>query len=63
MQTISDSMRSLLLTNKGMASVKTLADATGVNRFTLTDILTGKRNIVRNSTYDKLDYWLKQSKK
>lgn len=63
MQTVSDSMRSSLLTNKGMASIKELSDVTGVNRFTLTDILNGKRIIVRSSTYKKLERWLIESGK
>lgn len=51
-------MRFLLLQHRGMLSIKEMSDVSGVNRFTLTDILTGKRTIVRDTTFDKLNDWL-----
>ncbi|MCG0723864.1 helix-turn-helix domain-containing protein [Lactiplantibacillus plantarum] len=58
MKTISEKMRFLLLQHRGMLSIKEMSDVSGVNRFTLTDILTGKRTIVRDTTFDKLNDWL-----
>ena len=60
MQMIPERMRKLLLENRGMTSIKRMSSLTGVNRFTLTDVLNGKRDVVRDSTYQKLESWLKK---
>lgn len=60
MLTITNEMLTKLLQLKGMKSVTTLSQETGVNRFTLTDILNGERTIVRKDTFMKLNDWLLQ---
>lgn len=44
-------------------SVTKLSAETGVSRWTLADILTGKKNIVKKATFDKLNNWLQEEKK
>lgn len=58
MQTVSENMLLALLRHRGMLSIKEMSDKTGVNRFTLTDVLNGKRKIVQNATFNKLNDWL-----
>lgn len=57
---ISSEMLNKILQHKGMKSITTLSQESGVNRFTLTDILNGKRTIVRKNTFMKLNNWLLQ---
>lgn len=47
-----------LLRCKGMMTITELSKETEVNRFTLHDILIGKRKIVQKNTYSKLVTWL-----
>ncbi|MCS8587449.1 helix-turn-helix domain-containing protein [Leuconostoc citreum] len=44
-------------------SVTKLSAQTGISRWTLADILTGKKNIVKKATFDKLNNWLQEEKK
>lgn len=55
---VSDGVLTALLRNKGMRSIQDLSEETGINRFTLKDVLTGKRTIVQRGTYAKLTNWL-----
>jgi DNA-binding Xre family transcriptional regulator len=55
---ISDNFLNSLLRSKGMLTITQLSEATGINRFTLHDVLTGKRKIVQKGTYTKLVDWL-----
>jgi lambda repressor-like predicted transcriptional regulator len=47
-----------VLRHKGMMTMKNLSKSTGINRYTLHDILTNERKIVQKSTYNKLITWL-----
>ncbi|MFZ2354114.1 hypothetical protein [Paucilactobacillus nenjiangensis] len=58
MNEISEQVLTALLRNKGMMNIAQLSEATGVNRYTLADVLTGKRTIVQRGTYNKLVDWL-----
>lgn len=58
MITLSQKFITALLRSRGMLKVSELSQKTGVNRFTLTDILTGKRTVVQKQTYEKLSNWL-----
>lgn len=58
---ISDEMLLKLLQFKGMLSIADLSKQTGINRFTLTEIFTGKRKIVQKNTFLKLNDWLLQN--
>lgn len=51
-------MLAALLRNKGMLTIGELARITGVNRFTLSEILSGEKSIVQKNTYSKLVRWL-----
>lgn len=55
---ISENVLNSLLRSKGMLSITQLSEATGINRFTLHDVLTGERKIVQKATYTKLVEWL-----
>lgn len=44
-------------------SVTRLSAESGVSRWTLADILTGKKNIVKKATFDKLNNWLQEEKR
>lgn len=44
-------------------SVTKLSAETGISRWTLADILTGKKHIVKKATFDKLNSWLQEEKK
>lgn len=55
---ISKEMLAALLRNKGMLTIGELARITGVNRFTLSEILSGEKSIVQKNTYSKLVRWL-----
>lgn len=55
---ISENFLNSLLRSKGMLTITQLSVATGINRFTLHDVLTGKRKIVQKGTYTKLVDWL-----
>jgi len=50
-----------ILQAKGMKSVSDLATEIRINRFTLTDILKGKRTVVQKATFEKLNNWLLQN--
>lgn len=43
-------------------SVTKLSAETGVSRWTLSDILAGRKNSVKKSTFDKLNDWLLEEK-
>lgn len=60
MISISNEMLLKVLQSKGMRSVSDLSEETGINRFTLTDILKGKRKVVQKSTFQKLNEWILQ---
>lgn len=55
---ISDNFLNSLLRSKGMLTIGQLSEITGINRFTLRDVLTGKRTVVQKGTYTKLVEWL-----
>lgn len=55
---ISENFLNSLLRSKGMLSITQLSEVTGINRFTLHDVLTGERKIVQKGTYTKLVDWL-----
>ncbi|QEA59330.1 hypothetical protein FGL74_06315 [Leuconostoc koreense] len=42
-------------------NVTVLSEETGVSRWTLADILAGRRKIIRKSTYHKIDNWIAES--
>lgn len=42
-------------------SVTRLSEETGVSRWTLADILAGRKKILKNSTYHKLDNWISKN--
>ncbi|WP_459525090.1 helix-turn-helix domain-containing protein [Leuconostoc lactis] len=42
-------------------SVTRLSEETGVSRWTLADILAGRKKILKNSTYQKLDNWISKN--
>lgn len=47
-----------LIQSKGMQTMADLSEATGINRFTLTQIMTGGRRIVRGDTANKIKQYL-----
>jgi plasmid maintenance system antidote protein VapI len=47
-----------LIQSKGMQTMAELSEVTGVNRFTLTQIMRGGRRIVRAETAQKLKNYL-----
>lgn len=55
---ISDVFLNSLLKSKGMLSLTQLSTTTGVNRYTLHEILIGSRKVVQKNTYMKLADWL-----
>lgn len=55
---ISENFLNSLLRSKGMLSITQLSEVTGINRYTLHDVLTGERKIVQKATYTKLVEWL-----
>lgn len=56
---ISEELKNNLLMNRRMLSIKAMAEQTKVNRWTLTDVLNGKRTSVKPMTYNRLEDWLK----
>lgn len=42
-------------------SVTRLSEETGVSRWTLADILAGRKKILKNFTYQKLDNWISKN--
>ena len=44
-------------------TVTALSEETSVSRWTLADILAGKKHIVKKATFDKLNSWLQEEKK
>ncbi|MDY5164692.1 helix-turn-helix transcriptional regulator [Leuconostoc falkenbergense] len=44
-------------------NVTKLAEETGVSRWTLADILAGRRKFVRKSVYEKLNAWILKNRK
>lgn len=57
---ISEELKNNLLMNRRMLSIKAMAEQTKVNRWTLTDVLNGKRTSVKPMTYNRLEDWLKE---
>lgn len=57
---ISEKLKNDLLMNRRMLSIKAMAEQTKVNRWTLTDVLNGKRTSVKPMTYNRLEDWLKE---
>ncbi|MCV3326748.1 hypothetical protein NVV76_00995 [Pediococcus ethanolidurans] len=60
---ISEKLKNDLLMNRRMLSIKAMAEQTKVNRWTLTDVLNGKRTSVKPMTYNRLENWLKEETK
>lgn len=60
---ISEKLKNNLLMNRRMLSIKAMAEQTKVNRWTLTDVLNGKRTSVKPMTYNRLEDWLKEETK
>lgn len=60
---ISEELKNNLLMNRRMLSIKAMAEQTKVNRWTLTDVLNGKRTSVKPMTYNRLEDWLKEETK
>lgn len=42
-------------------TVTDLSEETGVSRWTLADILAGRKSIVKKSTYQKIDNWIAEN--
>lgn len=57
---ITDDLKNDLLVNRKMLTVKAMAEQTEVNRWTLTDVLNGKRTNVKPMTYKRLKNWLEK---
>lgn len=57
---VSNELKNDLLMNRRMLSIKAMAEQTKVNRWTLTDVLNGKRTSVKPLTYNRLTDWLKE---
>ncbi|MBZ1532030.1 helix-turn-helix domain-containing protein [Leuconostoc mesenteroides] len=42
-------------------TVTTLSEETGISRWTLADILAGRKRIIKKSTYQKIDNWIAEN--
>lgn len=60
MEVLEQSAVTQLNQSKGMQTMDDLAQAVGVNRFTLAQIMRGKQRIVRGETYRKIKSYLAQ---
>ncbi|WP_390409918.1 hypothetical protein [Lacticaseibacillus jixiensis] len=60
MEILDQSAIAQLNQSKGMQTMDDLAQAVGVNRFTLAQIMRGKQRIVRGETYRKIQKYLAQ---
>ncbi|GEO65049.1 helix-turn-helix domain-containing protein [Companilactobacillus nantensis] len=59
MKKLTDDFISDVVRIKGMTSVKELAKLTKVNRWTLSDVLNGRKRNVSNVTYTRLIEYVK----
>nr|WP_244048436.1 hypothetical protein [Lactiplantibacillus plantarum] len=60
MMEITKPFRMSLVKAKGMDTVKKMSISSGVNRWTLSDILNSRKSEVTTQTYCKLEIWLRR---